>query len=68
MWEDFLGFYEFMISRGEHEAYVFETYPDLTNFGWFWGDYRKNKGITLVGKECIGISRCRLSLGKASLK
>jgi len=68
VWEDFLGFCEFMISRGEHEAYVFETYPDLTNFGWFWGDYRKNKGITLVGKECIGISRCRLSLGKASLK
>jgi hypothetical protein len=32
VWEKILGLYEFMISRGELEAYVFETYLDLANF------------------------------------
>jgi hypothetical protein len=54
MCEDFSGFYE-LISRGELEAYVFETYLDLTNFVWFWGDYKKNKGILLVGKDYIAL-------------
>ncbi len=49
--EDFLGFYELMISRGELEAYAFETYHDLVNFVWSWGDYKKNKGIPLVGND-----------------
>ncbi len=66
MWEDFSSFYEFMILGGEHEAYVFETYLDLTNFVWFWGDYKKNKGIPLVGKGYIGIFRCKLGLRRAS--
>jgi len=32
MCEDFSRFYELMISKGELEAYVFETYLDLVNF------------------------------------
>ncbi len=40
-----------MISRGELEAYAFETYHDLVNFVWSWGDYKKNKGIPLVGND-----------------
>ncbi len=68
VWEDFLGFYEFMILGGEVEAYVFETYPELMNFVWSWGDYRNNKGVLLVGKDCIGLFRWRLGLGRASSK
>jgi hypothetical protein len=49
----FLRFYEFMISRGELEAYVFETYLDLTNFVWSWGDYKNNRNIPLMGKNHI---------------
>jgi hypothetical protein len=48
VWEDFIGFYELMISRGELEAYVFETYPDLTNFVWSWGDYKNFFGPTNI--------------------
>ncbi len=68
VWQDFSRFYDFMISGGELEAYVFETYLDLTNFVWSWGDYMKNKGILLMGKDCIGLSRLRLGLGRVSSK
>jgi hypothetical protein len=57
-----------MISGGELEACVFETYLDLTNFVWSWGDYMKNKCILLVGKDCIGLSRLRLGVGRVSSK
>jgi hypothetical protein len=50
VWEDFLGFYEVMTSRGEFEAYAFKTYLDLMDFVCSWGDYRKHKGIPLMGK------------------
>jgi hypothetical protein len=66
--EDFLGLYEFMISRGELEAHVFETYLDLANFVWSWRDYMNNKGIPLVGKDYISPSSWRLDLGRASSK
>jgi hypothetical protein len=66
--EDFSRFYELMISRGELEAYIFETYPDLANFAWSWGDYKKNKGIPLVGKDYIGSSNWKFGLGRASSK
>jgi hypothetical protein len=68
VWQDFSRFYDFMISGGEIEAYVFETYHDLINFVWSWGDYRKNKGILLVGKDYICLSKLRLGLGRVSSK
>jgi len=57
-----------MISRGELEAYAFETYLDLTNFVWSWGDYKKNKDIPLVGNDYMGSSNWNLGLGGASSK
>jgi hypothetical protein len=68
VWQDFSRFYEFMISGGELEVYVFETYLDLINFVWSWGDYMKNKGILLVGKDYICLSKLRLGLGRVSSK
>ncbi len=68
VWEDFLRFYEFMISRGELEAYVFETYIDLTNFVWSWGDYMNNNGIPLMGKDHTIPSSWRFDLRGASSK
>lgn len=53
VWDDFLGFYELMTSRGELEAYVFETYFNLVDFVWPWGYYKKHKCIPLVGKDYI---------------
>jgi hypothetical protein len=53
VWDNFLRFYELMTSRGELEAYVFETYLNLVDFVWSWGYYKKHKGIPLVGKDYI---------------
>ncbi len=43
VWEDFSRFYELMTSKGELEAYVFETYPNLVDFVWSWDDHKKYK-------------------------
>jgi len=68
VWEDFSRFYELMISMGELEASVFETYPNLTNFVWSWCNYKKNKGIPLEEKHYIGSSNWKFGLRRASSK
>jgi hypothetical protein len=61
VWEDFSTFWDLISKNDELMAYA-ESYHDLTYFLWFWVDYRKDKNIPLLGKECGGPTYYMLGL------
>ncbi len=54
MWEDCSNLWDLIGKNDELTSYAIESYPNLIDFIWSWVDYRKDKNIPLLGKECIG--------------
>jgi hypothetical protein len=50
-WNNFVAFYELVISCEEVDNYAIEHYPDLTYFLKSWSSYRKHRFVPLVGPE-----------------
>ncbi len=50
-WGNFSYFHVLIISATKRKSYVFQAYPNLTNFLSSWFLYNKEKGIPLMGPK-----------------
>jgi len=62
VWKDFSNFWDLINKDDELTSYVIESYFDLIDFLWSWVDYKKDKGIPLLGKERVGPTCYKLGL------
>jgi hypothetical protein len=58
--EGFSNFWDLISKNNELTSYAIESYPDLIYFLWSWVDYKKDKCIPLLAKECVGPTCYRL--------
>ncbi len=61
---DFANIFDLINTNVLTHEYGLHKYPELTHFLFSWFEHRKDKGIPLVGLECIPPSFQRLGPGK----